>query len=429
MFIINLLLHAVMAFSICGSAHVSPMEMPRKNELISYSVLESEQQRQLHQKLRHAIISGQLEQVRELLDTGINVNLGDQWGYTPLHCAAAYGNSNIVRELLNHGAKAEVASILYHATPLHWAAYHRQISSIILLLEHGAHLDAIETHAGTPLHIALRHHHYDTAKHLIKFGATATREEMIAAYLTPLELAAAQGDVQAVEAELISNLSPRDVEQALWFAMGRQNVPLIRLLLPRLNHHIIAQIDAVLLHNEFCLSRQAKATYETAKTSFLRQLPLVEQIIGRPVLYNRLLKEIPRLPRDLREKMYRSPNQKLLSEIPLGESEMVAFALQDANPNIRDSHYRTALELAAFHQNPTKAEEMVRLLLAHGAEPNPVIRDGHTTPTLVNVMRTTRPHIAHLIEQALIEQASQAQRPIQLLHPGQKRTFDDQSHL
>jgi hypothetical protein len=70
---------------------------------------------------------GHVEIVRLLLDAGEDPNrynpVGGHSHSTPLHQAAANGNEEMVRLLVEHGARLDMKDILWHGTPAGWAAH------------------------------------------------------------------------------------------------------------------------------------------------------------------------------------------------------------------------------------------------------------------------------------------------------------------
>lgn len=79
---------------------------------------------------------------------------------TPLHVAAGYNNTEIVKFLLNQQGTETVdleAKNMYGETPLHMAVKNSSCGSTNLLLEHGAHIEAKANNGMTPLHLAVWH--------------------------------------------------------------------------------------------------------------------------------------------------------------------------------------------------------------------------------------------------------------------------------
>ncbi len=121
---------------------------------------------------------------------GYNVNQRSNFGYTPLHFAAARGQPDLVAYLIAHGAEVNV-SASDGETPLHWATKTMwdpdeglhyiaepfdpklKLESARLLVEHGAKVDAKGPLGGqTPLFDAARED-LELTKFLLDAGANA----------------------------------------------------------------------------------------------------------------------------------------------------------------------------------------------------------------------------------------------------------------
>jgi ankyrin repeat protein len=84
-----------------------------------------------HRAFALASQHGQVEVVKLLLDAGEDPSRYNPQGNhphsTPLHQAVAAGHPEVVRLLVEHGAKLDVEDTLYHGTPLGWAKHLGQI--------------------------------------------------------------------------------------------------------------------------------------------------------------------------------------------------------------------------------------------------------------------------------------------------------------
>ena len=89
--------------------------------------------------------------MRLLIKLGGNVNAVDKRELTPLHSAAAQGQTEAVRELIRNGAcKSEIAGRF--GSPLHQATYTGHVKTVVAMIEEGCPVD-VENHAGsTVLH-------------------------------------------------------------------------------------------------------------------------------------------------------------------------------------------------------------------------------------------------------------------------------------
>ncbi|XP_038068415.1 ankyrin repeat domain-containing protein 54-like [Patiria miniata] len=110
-------------------------------------------------KLRHAASKGDVEEVRRLLEDGINPNRSDDKGRAPLHFAVTKGCLNMVQVLLDKGADVNQKDGLGN-TPLHLAVFSNHMGVVTTLLESGANTHELDREGHTPVHLArsrLRH--------------------------------------------------------------------------------------------------------------------------------------------------------------------------------------------------------------------------------------------------------------------------------
>jgi ankyrin repeat protein len=139
------------------------------------------------------------------------INASDKNGETPLQKAAAKGQLEIVKFLLNNGAAVNAFGSGWPSfTALHYAAANGRKAVVDLLLSRGANVDArAQTSSGmTPLHLAASKGYELVAKTLLDAGASSAAKMNSAADFsnddiqyrinpgsTPLEVAANQGFV------------------------------------------------------------------------------------------------------------------------------------------------------------------------------------------------------------------------------------------
>ena len=90
--------------------------------------------------LHKAAQTGEVDQVRELLKYGANVNAQDKDGWTPVHEAVSMGHVGVLEVLLDHGASPNSCGGVNKDTPLKLACSKKSIDCARLLLEYGANL-------------------------------------------------------------------------------------------------------------------------------------------------------------------------------------------------------------------------------------------------------------------------------------------------
>lgn len=196
-----------------------------------------------------AIKASDVERVQTLLQAHPELVEGsDQNGDTPLMLATYYHADEIARLLLEHGApislfeaaaigdvqrarqmlddQPELGASISHDgwTPLHLAAHFGQLAIVDLLLSHGADVDARSANGlgNTPLHAALAGGHRATAERLVERRADVNAVEE--GGYTPLHQAADLGDVELVrmllargariEAKTDEDQTPQDLARA-----------------------------------------------------------------------------------------------------------------------------------------------------------------------------------------------------------------------
>ncbi|MGH9324970.1 MAG: ankyrin repeat domain-containing protein [Vicinamibacteria bacterium] len=159
------------------------------------------------ESLADAASSGDLEQVRMLLEQGADVNLALGDGMTALHCAARNGNLAIAEDLIRAGANLEAKTRLGEHTPLHAASAAGRAEVVLALLAAGADVKAATTTGATPLHFAAASGSAPSVAVLLERGADANAKEPLWGQ-TPLMFAAGAGRTEAIESLLEGGADP-----------------------------------------------------------------------------------------------------------------------------------------------------------------------------------------------------------------------------
>lgn len=97
-----------------------------------------------------------LKMVHRMLSSGAEATAKDEWGFTPLHFAAAFNDDpDVISALVDAGADLGARDKEWGATPLHWAAWSNDNPGVIIaLLDGGADPNVRDAKDSTPLHAA-----------------------------------------------------------------------------------------------------------------------------------------------------------------------------------------------------------------------------------------------------------------------------------
>lgn len=147
--------------------------------------------------LAAAASGGHTDMVRQLIDHGADVDARDRSGQTPLHLAASQDQSEIVRLLLDGGADIDAPELQHGYRPLHLAASSGSVAVTELLVRRGADLDALTHHGETALHLAAAKGYTGVIELLLKYRAKLEIRNTDG--LTALEYAEKCGQDEAVE--------------------------------------------------------------------------------------------------------------------------------------------------------------------------------------------------------------------------------------
>ncbi|CAM9437766.1 unnamed protein product [Ectocarpus sp. 4 AP-2014] len=121
--------------------------------------------------VRHAVKDGDVDAVREYLESGVEANLANpNTGRTLLHIACRQGYPAMASLLLSNGANPG-ATTLRQLTPLHLACHQGHLKVARLVLEAWAPVDDRDETGATPLHLSAQQGHTDVVRLLLQCGA------------------------------------------------------------------------------------------------------------------------------------------------------------------------------------------------------------------------------------------------------------------
>ena len=162
--------------------------------------------------LHFAAAHGNHEAVRCLLEVGANKDPADRHWCTPLHFAALNGGHKVVQSLLEAGADKDLADVHWR-TPLHHAAENGHHEVVRSLLEAGADKDLADEDWCTPLHVAAGYGHAEVVQILLEAGAAKDLADVY--WYTPLHHAAENGHHEVVRS-LLEAGADKDLANEFW---------------------------------------------------------------------------------------------------------------------------------------------------------------------------------------------------------------------
>jgi ankyrin repeat protein len=147
-----------------------------------------------------AVIHGQEEITRWLIDNGVCVNTANNKGITPLVYATWYGYTKLVQTLVEKGANVNCqTSCLNNATPLHLAVRREKQDVVRTLLKFGADPKLFCSYNQTPVHWAAAYGNLQSLKIMEICGADLSIRMNDKCGYQPIHLAAGSGHVALVE--------------------------------------------------------------------------------------------------------------------------------------------------------------------------------------------------------------------------------------
>lgn len=122
--------------------------------------------------LHWAVYWNNAQLVKELLAKGADAQAATRLGATPLYLAAVNGNAELIKLLLDAGADAKATVLQNEETPLMFAARAGNLDAVKVLIDAGADIDAKDAYRGaTPLLFAAEQNNAAVVDLLIDRGA------------------------------------------------------------------------------------------------------------------------------------------------------------------------------------------------------------------------------------------------------------------
>jgi len=324
--------------------------------------------------LHWAVRAGDLDMTETLLKAGARASAANQSGATPVLLAALNGSAAILERLIQAGADSNAKLSETGDTALMIAARTGKVDAVQVLLDHGAKVNVKETWGGTTaLMWAVSERHPEVAKLLVEHGADVNvksnfvpsasgrgfegtaavlpnanqaTEEFASGWMTALMFAAREDDLESarilIQAGADVNAFGGDGKDALGLALFDGSYAVASLLID--SHANVNHADAQRFTPLFwAVDRRNMETapnfpWMVTTDSF----PLIQKLLDAGANPNALVNNTPRA------------------------------RMREGSPRIV---YATSLMRAAFAGDI----ELVKLLLAHGADPHIQSSDRETT--------------------------------------------------
>jgi len=370
-----------------------------------------------------AVQANDLELTELLIRAGAHVSTANKAGATPLLLATVNGNAAIIERLILAGADPNAPLTNSADTATMMASRTGNVEAVKVLLDHGAQVNAKEAWGGTTaLMWAVSERHPDVAKLLIDHGADVNAksnvvpsasgrgfegttpvavkpnqgtEEFASGLLTPLMFAAREDDIESarllVKAGADVNAICGDGKDALGLALFNGSYDVASLLID--SHANVNQADAQRFTPLFWAvdRRNMETAPNFPWTVTTDPLPLIKKLLDAGANPNAVINSTPRA--HMREGSPRIVFATALMRAAFaGDLELVRLLLaHGANPHIMSSDRETTLMAACgtgfingYHRQRTPAErlEVVKLLIDLGEDVNAADSYG-ITPLMV----------------------------------------------
>jgi uncharacterized protein len=361
--------------------------------------------------LHWAVRANDLELTDLLLRAGARVSVANQSDASPMLLAAMNGNAAILERLIQAGADPNAPLSHTGDTALMMAARTGKADAVKVLLDHGAQVNAKETWGGTTaLMWAIAERHPEVTKLLVERGADVnaksnfvpeasgrgfegtapvvaapkqTIEEFASGWMTPLMFAAREDDLESarilIEAKADVNAAGGDGKDPLGLALFNGSYDVASLLVD--NHANVNHADVQRFTPLFwAVDRRNMETAPNFPWMVTTDpLPLIKKLLDAGANPNALVNNTPRAR--MREGSPRIVFATALMRAAFsGDIELVKLLLaHGADPNIQSSDRETTLEAACglafingYHREKPPAErlELVKLLVDMGQDVN-----------------------------------------------------------
>ncbi|EMP40428.1 Ankyrin-3 [Chelonia mydas] len=289
---------------------------------------------------------GNANMVKLLLDRGAKIDAKTRDGLTPLHCGARSGHEQVVKMLLDRGAPI-LSKTKNGLSPLHMATQGDHLNCVQLLIQHSVPVDDVTNDYLTALHVAAHCGHFKVAKVLLDEKANPNAKALNG--FTPLHIACKKNRIKVMELLLKHGASIQAVTESgltpihVAAFMGHVNI------VSQLMHHG-ASPNTTNVRGETALHMAARAG----------QAEVVRYLVQNGAQVEAKAKD---------------DQTPLHIAARLGKADIVQQLLQQgASPNAATTSGYTPLHLAAREGH----EDVASVLLDHGASLSIITKKGFT---------------------------------------------------
>jgi hypothetical protein len=145
-----------------------------------------------------ATFMGSEASANKLINAGANVSVRDKRGYAPLHWAVQRGFARVADVLIQKGAWVDVRSVK-GITPLIQAAAFGRANIVRTLIAHGASVNAADQEGWTALHKAVANKHLELIR-MLRAASADPYAEHAKTHATPMSIATASKDLEVLAA-------------------------------------------------------------------------------------------------------------------------------------------------------------------------------------------------------------------------------------
>jgi len=145
------------------------------NYLIQYGINKNMPYKKIFTPLTYAAYT-HLDQVKFLVERGVDINATDGYGHTPLMIAAGYGRLKTVKYLIDHGADIHLKNPKGYDALLLSSKY-GYFKVVKYLIDMGANLQTTNNKGDSAFLLSIRHDNLDIVKYFVEHGVDINQKD------------------------------------------------------------------------------------------------------------------------------------------------------------------------------------------------------------------------------------------------------------